>query len=106
MVMTGLCAINTGMQVAHRNNKHVHFDPVLLKEEEERKEENKVQYCPRSVYCFLGCNRAELTLTVACFFYPSSVSQKLLKMAAARKKATVVSIEQQFYLLLLFLRTF
>ena len=44
-----------GMEIAHRDNKHVkhvQFDPLFLKEDEERKEEKKVV---RVVFSFFGC---------------------------------------------------
>ena len=89
------------MKIAcHSNNSarlHVHFDPQFLKREEERKEEKKVRYCSPSFgrLCFSWLlphdskQRPTLPRSVdsyPCYFYPSLVSQKLLKKEDSQKK--------------------
>jgi hypothetical protein len=107
---------SAAMALAHRDtNKHVRFDPLFLKKEEERKEEKEVRcFCMRRClrYCTFRMMKrrrqqscADVELFLPLFLLPSvilSVPQKLLKMEAATEKASKCFDKRSFAIFFLY----
>ena len=74
-----------GMELADRSNKHVRFDPLFLKEEEERKKEKKVSFFSFGWKQRLQIGRVDAYVPSFLFSFDS---QELAETEAANTKSS------------------